>query len=126
MRMRTRLAMAALGVAVVATAAAPARALCIWGFGDCAPANPIVGEYTLDRNPSTTLTIAPGKITSRTGPVSFSADYTIKSVDGKNVVIEVGPPEPKQTVQVQVEKDHIKVRNTDLFAGDWKKKAPGR
>jgi hypothetical protein len=58
--------------------------------------------------------------------VSFSADYTIKSVDGKNVVIEVGPPEPKQTVQVQVDKDLIKVRNSDLFAGDWKKKAPGR
>lgn len=120
----TRLAIAALGVAAVAMAAAPARAFCIWGFGDCAPANPIVGEYTLDRNPATTLTIAPGKITSRTGPVSFSADYTLKSVDGKNVVIEVGPPAPTQTVQVQVEKDLIKVRNSDLFAGDWKKKAP--
>lgn len=126
MNLMTRSAMAALGVAVVAASSGPARAICIWGFGDCAPANPIVGEYALDRNPSTTLIIAPGKITSRTGPVSFSADYTIKSVDGKNVVIEVGPPEPKQTVQVQVEKDLIRVRNSDLFAGDWKKNAAGR
>jgi hypothetical protein len=120
-----RSAMAALGFVVLATANVPARAFCIWGFGDCAPANPIVGEYTLVRNPATTLTIASGKITSRTGPVSFSADYTIKSVDGNSVVIEVGPPEPKETVQVQVEKDLIKVRNSDLFAGDWKKRTPG-
>src|SRR5512145_2961715 len=115
MNLMTRLAIAALGVAAVTMAAAPARAFCIWGFGDCAPANPIVGEYTLDRNPSTTLTIAPGKITSRTGPVSFSADYTIKSVDGNTIVIEVDTPEPKQNVPVQVEKDLIKVRHTDLF-----------
>jgi hypothetical protein len=126
MKRVTRWAIAAFGLGVVVTSGAPARAFCIWGFGDCGPVNPIVGEYTLDRNPSTTLTIAPGKITSKTGPVSFSADYTIKSVDGKSVVIEVGPPEPKQTVQVQVEKDLIKIRNTDLFAGDWKKAAPVR
>ena len=98
MRPITRLAMAALGVAVVVTAAAPAHAFCLWGFGSCAPANPIVGEYTLARNPSTTLTIAPGNITSRTGPVSFSADYTVKSVDGNNVVIELG--EPRQTAHM--------------------------
>jgi hypothetical protein len=119
-------AMAALGLLAVAASGTPARAFCLWGFGDCGPANPILGEYKLDRNPSTTLTIAPGKITSKSGPVSFSADYTIKSVDGNKVMIEVGPPEPKHTAEVQVEKDLIRIRNTELFPGDWKKAAAGR
>jgi hypothetical protein len=118
--------MAALGLAVLAASGASAGAFCFWGFGNCAPASPIVGEYMLVRNPSTRLTIAPGRITSRTGPVSFSADYTIKSVDGKIVVIEVGPPEPKQTVRIEIEKDLVRVCGTDLFAGDWHKAAASR
>src|SRR5262245_50914815 len=125
MNRMTRGGLAALGLVVVTAAACgPAQAFCIWGFGNCPPPNPIVGEYTLDRNPSTTLTVSADKITSRTGPVSFSADYTLKSVDGKAVAIELA--EPKESVQVQVEADVIKIRNTSLFAGDWRKKAPGR
>jgi hypothetical protein len=120
----TRVGLAAFGLMAVAAGGRPAQAFCIWGFGDCGPPNPIVGEYTLDRNPSTTLTITAGKITSRTGPVSMSADYTIKSVDGKSVAIEL--VEPKESVQVQVEADLIKVRNTSLFAGDWRKKTAAR
>jgi hypothetical protein len=124
MNWMTRCGLAALGLVVATAGGEPAQAFCIWGFGNCAPPSPIVGEYTLDRNPSTTLTITTGKITSRTGPVSFSADYTVKSVDGKNVSIELA--EPKESVQVQVEADLIKVRNTSLFAGDWRKKAAAR
>jgi hypothetical protein len=116
--------LAALGLLVLVASGGPARAFCLWGFGNCPPPNPIVGEYTLDRNPSTTLTITADKITSRTGPVSFSTDYTIKSVDGKTVAIELA--EPKETVRVQVETDRIEVRNTTLFPGDWRKKAAGR
>lgn len=115
---------AALGLGVAMAVGGPAQAFCIWGFGNCAPLNPIVGEYTLDRSPGTTLTVTAGKISSRTGPVSFSADYTIKSADGKTIVIELA--EPKETVQVQVETDLIKIRNTSLFAGDWRKKAAVR
>ena len=53
--------------------------------------------------------------------MSFGADYVVKLVDGKNLTIEVGPPEPKETVQVQVEETTIEIRNSRLFAGDWKK-----
>jgi hypothetical protein len=76
--------------------------------------------------PNATLTITAGKITSKTGPVSFSVDYTVKSTEGKNVTIEVSAPEPKETLQIEVEKDLIKIRNTHLFAGDWKKKVASR
>jgi hypothetical protein len=125
MNRTTRWALAAFSVALAG--AGPARAFCIWGFGtSCEPANPLVGEYTLDRYPATTLTVTPRKITSRTGPVSFSVDYTIKTVDGNNIAIEVGPPEPKKTVQVQLEKDRIKIFDADLFPGNWRKKAAGR
>jgi hypothetical protein len=85
-----------------------------------------VGEYTLDGNSAATLTVTPGKITSRTGPVSFSVDYTLKSSEGRNVVIEVSPPEPKETLQIEVEKDLIRIRSKHPFAGDWKRKAAGR
>jgi hypothetical protein len=37
-------------------------------------------------------------------------------------MIEVSPPEPKETLQIQVEKDVIKIRNKSHFAGDCKKK----
>lgn len=124
MKRMTRGGLTAVGLIAVTAVGGPAQAFCIWGFGSCPPPNPIVGEYTLDRNPSTTLTVTADKITSRTGPVSFSADYTIKSVDGKAVAIELA--EPKESVQVQIETDLIKIRNTTLFPGDWRKKAGGR
>jgi hypothetical protein len=68
------------------------------------------------------LTITPVKMTSKTGPVSFSVDYTVKPVEGKNVTIEVSPPDPKETLQIRVDKDLITIRDNRLFAGDWKKK----
>jgi hypothetical protein len=106
----------------VLTASAPAQAWCVWGFGQCAPSNPLPGEYALDGNAIARLTITADKITSTVGPVSFTADYVVKSVDGKNVTIEVGVPDPKVTLQVQVEKDLIRIRTQHLFAGDWKRK----
>jgi hypothetical protein len=106
----------------VLIASVPALAWCILGFGQCAPSNPLPGEYALDGNPIATLVITPDKITSKVGPVSFTADYVVKSVDGKNVTIEVGVPDPKVTLQVQVEKDLIRIRTQHLFAGDWKRK----
>ena len=107
----------------ILTASAPAQAWCVWGFGQCAPSNPLVGEYALDGNPAAMLIIAPDKITSKIGPVAFTADYVVKSVEGKNVTIEVGLPDPKVSLQVQVEKDFIRIGTQHLFAGDWKKKA---
>jgi hypothetical protein len=50
-------------------------------------------------------------------------DYIVKSVEGKNVTIELTTREPKETLQIQVEKDLIKIRSINLFTGDWKKKA---
>ena len=114
-------------VLLVATASNdPAQAFCLFGFGKCETSNPIVGEYVLVGNPNATLTITPGKITSTNGPVSFSVDYTVKSAEGKNVTIEISPPEPKETLLIEVEKDVIKIRNKHLFAGDWKKKIASR
>jgi hypothetical protein len=52
----------------------PAHAWCIWGFGQCAPSNPLPGEYALEGNPIAKLTITADKITSSIGPVSFTAD----------------------------------------------------
>jgi hypothetical protein len=44
-------------------------------------------------------------------------------VDGRNVMIEVGLPEPKVTLQVQVEKDFIRIGTTHVLAGVWRKTA---
>ena len=116
----------ACGIAVllVVLIASPerAQAWCIWGFGQCAPS--LVGEYALDGNPIAKLTITPDKITSTVGPVSFTADYVVKSVEGKNVRIEVGLPDPKVTLDVQVEKDFIRIGTKHLIAGVWKKAKP--
>jgi hypothetical protein len=99
-----------------------AQAWCIWGFGQCAPS--LVGEYALDGNPIAKLTITPDKITSTVGPVSFTADYVVKSVEGKIVRIEVGLPDPKVTLDVQVEKHFIRIGTKHLIAGVWKKAKP--
>ena len=109
---------------VLLIASVPAQAWCIWGFGQCAPSNPLPGQYALDGNPIAKLTITADKITSTVGPVSFTADYVVKSVDGKNVTIEVSLPDPKVTLDVQVEKDFIRMGKKDLLAGVWKKIKP--
>ena len=54
--------------------------------------------------------------------MSFTVDYSIWSVDGKNVTIEISPPEPKEILQIQVEKGLLKIRGNQHFSGDWKKK----
>jgi len=116
----------ACGIAVllVVLIASPerAQAWCIWGFGQCAPS--LVGEYALDGNPIAKLTITPDKITSTVVPVPLTADYVVKSVEGKNVRIEVGLPDPKVTLDVQVEKDFIRIGTKHLIAGVWKKAKP--
>ena len=119
-RSRRRALQIALLLAVL-VASAPAQAWCIWGFGQCAPSNPLPGEYALDGNPIAKLTITADKITSSVGPVSFTADYVVKSVEGKNVTIEVALPEPKVTVDVQVEKDFIRIGTKHVLAGVWRK-----
>jgi hypothetical protein len=112
---------AALLLAALIVASASAQAWCIWGFGQCAPS--IVGEYALDGNPIARLTITADKITSAVGPVSFTANYVVKSAEGKNVTIEVGLPEPKVTLDVQVEKDFIRIGTRHVLAGVWRKTA---
>ena len=103
-------------------ASTPAHAWCIWGFGQCAPS--IVGEYTLDGNPIAKLTITADKITSSIGPVSFTADYVVKSFEGHRVTIEVGlPPDAKVPLDVQVEKDQLRIGTKHVLAGVWKRRA---
>jgi hypothetical protein len=109
----------ALLLLVLIASGRPAQAWCIWGFGQCAPS--IVGEYALDGNPIAKLSITGDKITSTLGPVSFTADYVVKSFDGKNVTIEVGLPESKMRLDVQVESDHIRIGTKHVLAGVWKK-----
>jgi hypothetical protein len=109
---------AALLLAVL-LAATPAQAWCILGFGQCAPS--IVGEYALDGNPIARLAIGTDKITSTIGPVSFTTDYVVKSFEGNTVTIEVGLPEPKVTLDVQVESDQIRIGTKHLLAGVWKR-----
>jgi hypothetical protein len=117
-----RFACMGLMVAVLALPLGAAHAFCIWGFGRCESSNVIAGEYTRDGNPSNVLSITQDTITAKAGPVSFSVPYTIKTVEGKNVTIELSRAEAKETVQLQVEKDLVKVRNHQHFAGDWKKR----
>jgi hypothetical protein len=109
-------------LAVGTASTEPARAWCLWGFGQCETANPVAGEYVRDGDASATLSIASDRITAKTGPVSFTVNYAVKSVEGKNVTIEVSLAELKETVQIQVEKDMIKIRHRRFFFGDWKKK----
>ena len=106
----------------VLLASTPAQAWCIWGLGQCAPT--IVGEYALDGNPIARLTITADKITSSIGPVSFTADYVVKSFDGNRVTIEVGLPDAKVPLDVQVEKDQLRIGTKHVLAGVWKKTKP--
>jgi hypothetical protein len=111
---------AATFVLAVLIATTPAHAWCIWGFGQCAPS--IIGEYALEANPVAKLTITADKITSTIGPVSFTADYVVKSLDGKNVTIEVGlAPDAKVPLDVQVEKDQLRIGTRHVLAGIWKR-----
>jgi hypothetical protein len=114
---------AAFVLLLLLIASAPAQAWCIWGFGQCPPSNPLPGKYALDGNPLARLTITADKITSAIGPVSFTARYVVQSVSGKNVTIEVSLPEPKVALDVQVEKDFIRIGTKHLLAGVWRKTA---
>jgi hypothetical protein len=114
---------AALLLAVL-IATTPAQAWCIWGFGQCAPS--LVGQYALDGSPVARLTITADKITSSIGPVSFTADYVIKSFDGNRVTIEVGMADAKVPLDVQVEKDQIRIGTKHVLAGVWKRLAGSR
>ena len=116
--------LASILIGLGSSRAGPAYAFCIWGFGQCAkPGHSLSpGDYMQDGDARAVLTITPDKITSKSGPVSFSVDYNIKSVDGKNVTIEISPPEPKEILRIQVEKDLLKIRGNQHFSGDWKKK----
>jgi hypothetical protein len=116
---------AAVLIAALITSA-PAQAWCILGFGQCAPSNPLPGEYALEGNPIAKLTITADKITSSIGPVSFTADYVVKSVEGKSVTIEVSLPEPKVALDVQVEKDFIRIGTKHVLAGVWRKTGAAR
>ena len=103
-------------------ASTPAHAWCIWGFGQCAPS--IVGEYALEGSSVARLGITADKITSSIGPVSFTADYVVKSFDGNRVTIEVGlPPDAKVPLDIQVEKDQLRIGTKHVLAGVWKRRA---
>ena len=121
----TRYGYAITFLLAVLIASRPAQAWCILGFGQCAPS--IVGEYALEGNPIARLTITADKITSSIGPISFTADYVVKSFDGNRVAIEVGvPPDTKVPLDVEVEKDQIRIGTKHLLAGVWKKQAAPR
>jgi hypothetical protein len=125
MRVR-RYGCAGIFLLAILIASAPAQAWCIWGFGQCAPSNPLPGEYALEGNPIAKLSITADKITSSIGPVSFTANYLVKSVEGKNVTIEVSLPEPKVALDVQVEKDFIRIGTRHVLAGVWRKTGTAR
>jgi hypothetical protein len=113
---------AATFLLAILLASTPAHAWCVLGFGQCAPS--IVGEYALDGNPVARLTITPDKITSSIGPVSFTVDYVIKAFDGNRVTIEVGlPPDARVPLDVQVERDQIRIGTRHVLAGVWRKQA---
>jgi hypothetical protein len=124
MARRRRYAWPAAVLVAVVIASAPAQAWCIWGFGQCGPA--LAGEYALEGNPIAKLTITADKITSTLGPVAFTADYVVKSVDGKNVTIEVALPDSKVVLDFQVEKDFIRIGTKHVLAGVWRKTGAGR
>jgi hypothetical protein len=109
---------------VVLIASTPVQAWCFLGFGQCAPS--IVGEYVLEGNPIarlTRLTITTDKMTSSIGPVSFTADYVVKSVDGDRLTIEVGlPPDAKVPLDILVEKDQLRIGTKHVLAGVWKRR----
>lgn len=113
-------------LAVLIAGGEPARAWCIWGFGQCEVVNPLVGEYTFDGSSAAALSITRDRITSRIGPVSFTVDYAVKSIEGKKVAIEVGIPQGKETLEIEVGKDMITIRHGRFFAGDWKKTVANR
>src|SRR5262249_52462670 len=116
-----RRGLAMMFLLAVLIASTPAHAWCILGFGQCAPS--LVGEYALEGSPIARLTITADKITSSIGPVSFGADYVVKSVDGNRVTIEVRLPDTKVPLDVQVEKDQIRIGTKHVLAGVWKKQA---
>ena|SRR5215510_15858761 len=110
---------AALLVGGLLAGAPAAQAWCIWGFGQCVPS--LVGEYALEGSPIARLAITPSKITSTIGPVSFTADYVIKAADGNRVTIEVTLPDSKVPLDIQVEKDQLRIGTKHVLAGVWKK-----
>lgn len=121
-RNRRYVCQAALLLAVLISTT-PAHAWCVLGFGQCAPSNPLPGEYALDGNPLAKLTITANEITSSIGPVSFTTEYAIKSVDGNRVTIEVRLPDGKVPLDVLVEKDRIRIGTKNVLAGVWKRQA---
>jgi hypothetical protein len=63
------------------------NALCILGMGSCNGGNGgIDGEYVRLNNPNTKLTIDASKIAASQGPMTIAADYTVRSVEGNQIL----------------------------------------
>ena len=98
-----------------------ASALCVLGMGNCSPA--ISGEYVMLDNPNTKLTIDASKIAASQGPMKIAADYTVRSVEGNQVVIDVtAPGTPPGSATIVVDDRVLHIKGNFVFDGDWKRK----
>lgn len=112
-----------VGLIVLCTLASNrASALCIFGMGSCEAAL-ITGNYVMTDDPNVTLRIESRKITAQGGPMSISADYTIKSVEKDKLLLEVSAPAAgKENMVVFIRKGGILIRESFVFGGNWAKK----
>jgi len=98
-----------------------ASALCVLGMGNCTPG--ISGEYVMVDNPNTKLTIDAGKIAASQGPMTIAADYTVRSVEGNQVVIDVrAPGTPPGSATIVVDDQVLHIKDNFVFNGDWKRR----
>jgi len=98
-----------------------AGALCVLGVGTCNGG--INGEYVMVDKPNTKLTIDASKIAASQGPMTIAADYTVRSVEGNQVLIDVSAPgTPPGSATIVVEDQVLHIKGNFVFNGDWKRK----
>jgi hypothetical protein len=98
------------------------RAACVLGLGNCNGG--ISGNYVGVRGgtPEATLKIDSTTIATSVGPLTISATYTVKSIEGNQVLIEVSfAGEKKHEALLIVDGDTLHANNS-FFNGDWKRK----
>jgi hypothetical protein len=100
------------------------NALCILGMGSCNGGNGgIDGEYVRLNNPNTKLTIDASKIAASQGPMTIAADYTVRSVEGNQILIDVSAPgTPPGSATIIVDGQVLHIKGNFVFNGDWKRK----
>lgn len=104
---------------VLLVSANSVEAMCVFGLGSCEK-SVIAGQYRLSENPSVTLKIDSSKITAQGGPMTFSADYVVKSIEGDKATLEVNAPMAgKGVISVLIKKDGISIPGSGVFGGNW-------